>query len=292
MLRSFSGAVDMRDAVHVTWVRPDGHPAAEGLRIAAEGMVGALRRTGVPAAIGINAFVHDAINIVIGAHSLDASLAPTLPERTIVYNSEPLDDARHAEALAPFVARFPVWDYHPRNLPHLHALGNRRALVVAPGYLPEFVRVEHAAEKDVDVLFYGQMSPHRRAILQALERAGCRVAWLHDVYGAELDAWIGRAKLVLNIHYRPHAPMELGRLVYLLCNRCAVVTESDRPDDIDDDLSDGVAMASAATLATRAVGLLADPAACAGLAQRGFAAVRRRDFTRNVQRALAATDFG
>ncbi len=281
----------MRPSVHVTLVRPEGYPAAEVLHSVAESLVIALRRTGARAALGANAFTHDAINIVVGAHLLDPAVADTLPARTIIFNSEPLEESHHAGALAAFVARFPVWDYHPRNLPQLRALGNRLAIVVAPGYLPEWVRVEHAADKDVDVLFYGQMSSHRRAVLQALERDGVRVTWLHDVYGAARDAWIARSRLVLNMHYRPHAPLELGRIVYLLCNRCAVITEADAPGDVDEDLADAVAMATAPSIPRLAAALLADPAARASLARRGFAAIQRRDFTRNVQRALAASGF-
>lgn len=290
MLPPFACVLPM-PAVHVILVRPADYPAAEGLRGAADSLVTALRRAGRPAAVSVNAFVHDAVNIVVGAHLLAPEVAATLPARTIVFNSEPLDAPEHATTLAPFVARFPVWDYDQRNLVRLRALGNRLAVVVAPGYLPEFVRIVPSPHADIDVLFYGQMSPHRNAVLKALERTGCRVEWLRHVYGAERDAWIARSRLVLNLHYRPRAPLEIGRIVYLLCNRCAVVTEADRPEDVDADLAPGLAMAPAGEIPALVRRLLADEPARQALAARGLAAIRGRDFTHNVQRGLAACGF-
>jgi hypothetical protein len=277
----------MREHFHVTWVRPENDSAAEGLRSTAAMLACALRRAGERVRFGINAIVHDATNIVVGAHLLDDGLAAGLPTSTIIFNTEPLvHGGPHVDALRPFVSRFRVWEYAARNLGPLRALGNRDVDLVEPGYLPEMCAVVQSRSKDVDALFYGQLSDHRRTVLAAIERRGHRVTWLHDVYGALRDAWIGRSHIVLNLHYRPGAPLELGRIVHLLANRCTVVAESDAPTDVDADLAPGIASATATGIPDLVTALLADADRRAALAERGYVAIRARDYAGTVRRAL------
>jgi hypothetical protein len=279
----------LREHFNVTAVRPDRYPAADALRVTATLLACALRRLGEPVRLGVNEFLRDATNIVVGAHLLGADVAHTLPDGTIVFNTEPLDaGGAHAEALQPFAARFRVWDYDARNLAPLRALGNRAADVVSAGYLPEMTSVVHRSDKDIDVLFYGQLSGHRRSVLAAIERRGRRVVWLHDVYGTARDAWIARSRIVLNLHYRPRAPFEVGRVAHLFANRCTVVAESDTPGDIDDDLAQGLLAAPAAQIPEAVDSLLGDPGRCAMLAEEGFERIVRRDYCRSVRRALDA----
>lgn len=279
----------LREHFNIVCVRPDAYPAAGGLLVTASLLACALRRLGEPARVGINAFAHDATNIVIGAHLLEADVASTLPAGTIVFNTEPLDpDGGHAEGLRPFAERFRVWDYDLRNFVPLRALGNRAADFVPVGYLPEMTSVVHRDDKDIDALFYGQLSDHRRSVLGAIEKRGARVVWLHDVYGAARDPWIGRANIVLNLHYRPRAPFEAGRVAHLFANRCTVVAESDAAGDIDADLAGGLAAAPAAAIPDLVLGLLHDPARRATLASEGFARIVRRDYCASVRHALDA----
>jgi hypothetical protein len=279
----------LREHFNIVCVRPDAYPAAEGLLVTASLLACALRRLGEPVRVGINAFAHDATNIVVGAHLLEGDAASALPPGTIVFNTEPLDsDDGRAESLRPFVTRFRVWDYDARNLEPLRTLGNRAADVVPVGYVREMTSVVHRHDKDIDALFYGQLSPHRRDVLGAIERRGVRVVWLHDVYGAARNPWIARAHIVLNLHYRPRAPFEVGRVAYLLANHCTVVAESDAPGDIDADLAGGLACAPAAAIPDLVLGLLRDPARRAALASEGFARVARRDYPTSLRRALDA----
>lgn len=290
MLRAHCRNGPVPELFHVTLVHPEAYPAGEVLRAGADILLWALRGAGVQAALSTNSFVHDATNILVGAHLLAPEASAALPPDTIVFNTEPLvEGSPQVESLRPFLARYTVWDYDPRNAAVVRAMGNDAVTVIPAGYLPELCRVVHREDKDVDVLFFGQMSAHRRAVLDAMQAQGQRVVWLRDVYGAERDAWIGRSRVVLNVHYRPRAPLESGRIAYLLCNRCVVLAEADEVADIDADLQDALAAAPAASLAQLAQALLDDPARCALLASRGFAAIRRRDYARNVRRAIAAT---
>lgn len=92
-----------------------------------------------------------------------------------------------------------MWDYSAANVARLAALGVA-ALHVPIGYHPVLARIERAAE-DLDVLFYGSLNERREAVLDGLEARGLQVASVFGVYGAERDALIARAKLVLNVHY-------------------------------------------------------------------------------------------
>lgn len=276
----------LSETFNVTLVRPDAFRPAEALRPTAFHLACALRRLGERVHLGENEFLHDATNIIVGAHLLDAPVAGTLPAGTIVFNTEALDQGAHADALRPFVARFHVWDYDRRNIERLRALGNRTVDVIAPGYVPEMTTVVHREVKDIDVLFYGQLSAHRRDILAAIEHRGFRVVWLHDVYGTARDPWLARARLVLNLHYRPGAPLELGRVVHLLANRCAVVAESDAPADIDPALARGLAAAPAASIPPLVGELLRDARRRTALAECGFAQITRMDYCVSVRHAL------
>jgi hypothetical protein len=42
----------------------------------------------------------------------------------------------------------------------------------------ELERIPRAPDQDIDVLFYGEITPHRATVLHALERAGLRLAVL------------------------------------------------------------------------------------------------------------------
>ena len=74
------------------------------------------------------------------------------------------------------------------------------------------------------MLFYGMVNERRRQVLQNLE-SRCRLAVLTGVFGAERDALIARAKIVLNLHYYETCILEQTRVSYLLNNGACVVSE-------------------------------------------------------------------
>jgi len=99
------------------------------------------------------------------------------------------------------------------------------------GHHARMRRIEHRpeADKDVDVLFYGSLNERRAALLDRL-RSRCCVQSLFGVYGAERDAWVGRSRIVLNIHFYQAQILEQVRLAYLLGNECFVVSEESTPN--------------------------------------------------------------
>lgn len=183
----------------------------------------------------------------------------------------------------------PVWDYSRFNLDPLHRYGIADVRHVPLGYCPLWERIEKI-EEDIDVVFYGGLSPRRLAILEQLEARGLRVVFprSYDAWSPEhRDAMIGRAKVVLNLAFYDQVHvLEEVRLSFLFANRKAVVSEV-RPDTCaEGDMLANVAGAPTEKLPDLCVRLCADPARRQALAAGGYQAVRERDWLLPLRTAV------
>lgn len=214
--------------------------------------------------------------IVLGAHLLGANLALALPHDSILFNLEQVDPSSgwlNADYLA-LLGRHRVLDYSHANLAALRALGVTHARLLPLGFAEVLHRIAPAPLRDIDVLFYGSLNDRRAAVLKALAAQGVAVVHLFDVYGAERDAAIARAKVVLNLHYYEAAVFESARVGYLLANGACVVTEG-RDDDPDiTPLRGGLAVCGYDELVPLCSALLRDEALRDELAARGRAIAR------------------
>ena len=238
----------------------------------------------------VNEFVADARHIVFGPRLLRAEDVDRIPPTTILYNFEPLHlpvfDERKA-FLTHYAPRFTVWDYSAANVRYL-AERDIAARHVPLGYAKTLTRIEHAAEQDIDVLFYGDMTPRRERVIAALRAAQLNVVTLTDVYGPERDAFIGRAKVVLNVHRDDDVQaLETPRIVYLLANRKAVVTEGKPGVEIESDLRSCMVVAAHEDLASASVKLVHDGARRRTLEDAGLRTMQSRDEARILAAALA-----
>jgi hypothetical protein len=241
---------------------------------------------------------HDSIqssNHVEGRRSIlfGPGLCRSIPPDSILYNLEQ-STARGVPRLASRFARFTLWDYSQSNVAFWNAgAGNgirriRSAVHVPIGYVPELTRIERR-EPTTDVLFYGFTmgpgGPRRLAALDALRAKGLRVNALpFGTYGKERDEAIGRAKLVVNVHYYLPAIFEVVRVSYLLANKVAVVSE----DAIDGEPFRGaVSFASYEGLADECARLARDEEAREALASAGYTLVKTLDARVYVREALA-----
>ena len=170
----------------------------------------------------------DVTPILFGAHLLSPGEDARLPKHTIIYNAEHLvpKNARVPEHYYQTLSRFEVWDFSLENIALIKGkLGNERAHYMPISYCPAFTRVLPGIE-DIDVLFYGVINDRRKLVIDRLHAAGLRVLALSGVFGVERDIEIGRAKIVLNMHFDDDAYFESARVAFLLSNRKAVVCES------------------------------------------------------------------
>lgn len=237
----------------------------------------------------INEFAPGADHIVFCPHLLRAENAQQIPASTILYNFEPLNPPVF-DAVGTFLAHyapcFQVWDYSADNVAYLKGLGCR-AQHVPVGYAPVLSRIERLPHEDIDVLFYGDVSARRARVLDALCATALNVVIASDVYGAERDALIARAKVVLNIHNHDGIKaLETPRVFYLLANRKAIVTELKAGVHIDEDLRRAMVGAPYENLVTACIGLAGDAARRAALAEAGFQCMKARDEAGIIAAAL------
>lgn len=120
-----------------------------------------------------------------------------------------------------------VWDYDEHNIDilklirpdiKLHVLRPCKELDV--GVLP----------KDIDVLFYGSLAiERRRKILDELKSKGVNVNIANGKWGDELNDYIARAKICLNIHfYEQTALQEQARMIKWVSSNATIVSEISR----------------------------------------------------------------
>lgn len=274
-------------ACQIVLIKPPGFEFVEGFREVMESLQQCLADQGCTAPIRVNRIEPGAIPVFFGAHHLPLGTAGALPADSIVFNLEQLAPGYpwYREDYLALLQRYRVWDYSARNVAHLRSLGGH-AVHVPIGYARCLTRIAPAPSEDVDVLFYGLATPRRQAVLKALASAGLRVAALHNVWGVERDAWIARAKLVLNLHAYEGGDFEIVRIMYLLANQKAVVCEVGEHERIDDDLSDGILAVPYDELVDACRTLCADAARRAFLAAAGHAAITQPDRAMRIDRAM------
>jgi glycosyltransferase involved in cell wall biosynthesis len=221
-------------------------------------------------------------NIVLGSHQI-ADWA-VIPEDSILYNLEQLGSAslyltaHYLDKLR----RFTVWDYSARNIEWLASSGtNAQARLLPIGYAPTLERVRNQAEPDIDVLFYGWMNERRSLVIEQLRALGLQVVALSGSFGEELDGYIARSKIVINIHFYDTKIFEGIRVSYLLTNQKVVVSEIGDDTEIDPEMRRAVIGAPYESLAAVCKSLLDQPALRAEqaqLAHRIFSARSEKEF--------------
>ena len=211
---------------HITIVQPSGYRHSECFQEVADGLAWAFKELGQEATIGENTMHASATNILLGAHLLPEAEAMALPGNSIVYNLEQLGAAELPAWYPALAGRVRIWDYSELNLAYWNRVHCLAPVQIVPiGFAPVLDRILPAPAQDIDVLFYGSLNERRKKILFELEAAGVKVHHAFAVYGAERDALIARAKLVLNVHFYESKLFEVVRVSYLLANGKAVITE-------------------------------------------------------------------
>lgn len=218
--------------------------------------------------------------------------AGQLPEDAILFNTEQLaamKNPRLGMTAYETHRKRVVWDYSESNAAVLRdQLGMERVVMCPVGYHRSMTHIESAAVQDVDVLFYGALTPRRTEVLYSLKRTGLNLKCLYGVYGAERDAWIARSKVVVNLHYgfEYDSVFEIFRVSHLLANSKCVVTEAGGVDKLLEDFASYLASAKRKDIATMCEQLVRDDVARRGYERWGFTYFNRTCLTDNVRLAL------
>ncbi len=220
----------------IVLIKPNGFDFVESFREPMEVLQECLVKLGHSARIQTNRIDTDAIPVLFGAHHIDPLILERLPGNSILFNLEQLVSGYpwFSRQYLQTLSRFRVWDYSAKNIDYLHRSGiSTSALHVPFGYSPCLTRIAPAAIEDVDVLFFGIQSERRLRILRELGKRGLNVVALNNVWGVQRDEWIARSKIVLNIHHAHNGQFEIVRVLFLLANGKAVVSEALEGDCLD-----------------------------------------------------------
>jgi hypothetical protein len=201
-----------------------------------------LRQAGVQVQWAPRSMRRGCLNLVLAAHRMPPDLLPQLvPERVIVNLEQVCVPAawRHTDASTyrALLQSSDVIDYSETNRAWLQREVGVDAEVLLLGHVPELERIPRARDQDIDVLFYGEITPRRAEVLATLERRGLRVVALGgapSIYGHERDALVARSRVCLNLHQYDVRIFEQVRVHYLLANGKAVVTELHDDTEIPD----------------------------------------------------------
>ena len=168
--------------------------------------------------------------IICGAHDLSHWQAledyKKKYDKVIVFNQEPLlakqRNFMHIGYFAWLTQADEVWDYDEENLRVLKLIRPDVKLHV----LKPYKVWPKDAKKDIDILFYGSMNGHRKKILDELgEKHNVKI--LTQCWdGNELDRWILRSKILLNLHYYNETSLqEQARMIRWIGAPCRIVSE-------------------------------------------------------------------
>lgn len=275
--------------INIVHVWHDQHkPIFDGIITQLEG---ALRDLGIQVSRTENTLLTGSINILVGSTVFSSGrlLEQTREHSYIVYQMEPISDRTgHFWPNPPYLALLKgaawVLDYSKANISELHANGIDRVSHVPVGYHRSLERLAKDKVKDIDVLFYGSLTPRRIHVLKLLEEAGVAIRAVFGVYGSKLDDLIERSRIVINIHHADAInTLEEVRLSFLLANHCFVISEvSDR-----NPYGDGVVFCQCSELATNCLYYLsAGKDVRRAIAEKGYMALRRIDYSTAIKTAI------
>lgn len=167
--------------------------------------------------------------LAFGAHAV---APPADAERMIIAQSE--HHARHftdaygetlrAARLVMNMGPFPACKADVECPPGIMAVDDVDAVSSLP--LVKNTWSKPAPERDIDVLFYGSITPRRARILESLSAAGIQVTALYGVLGAERDRYIDRAKVVLDLKQDGDEPPDCTRSWWALSRGALTLSEN------------------------------------------------------------------
>ncbi len=288
---------DIYNTFAVTVFNPPKMPMLDILREVAESICFGLRAIGLDAIITTDMQATPRRRIFLGAGCLPNAkklgvLAPlpALRDDTILYQLEQIINPEHflMSKLLPWFMKFPSWEYSHYNLDSLNLLGLKNIRYVPLGYVPEWTRIPERSQ-DIDVLLYGSLSKRRKHILDELHAKGVKVVYLVNCYGEERDAYIARARIVINIHYYDAKIFEYPRVLYLLANKKFVVSETGNDTD-ELEFSSGVEFAEYDNLVDTCLRFLDSPTSRDKISEEGYRLISQKPMSAILQSVVSNDD--
>ena len=182
-----------------------------------------------------NEFKEDTSNnlVICGAHDFSRTQSIDLYkkkyDKVIVFNQEPLTATQrqfmHKGYFAWLKLADEVWDYDEQNIEVLKLIRQDVKLHILKPY--KDWSVYKPVEKDIDILFYGSTNERRTKILNELKKKYKVVHFKEgNSHWEDLDQYILRSKILLNIHYYYECAMqEQARMIRWIGAPCRIISE-------------------------------------------------------------------
>ncbi len=177
-------------------------------------------------------------NIIVGAHNQTDRAFISQVKNTghyILLNTEIITDnsinnwsvqKTFADVYLPLMRQATVvWTGVKKNIEALNKL-DVEADQILWGYHPLMEEIHHKRNKDIDFLFCGSITPHRKTMLEQLAARGGRIVTMFDDAAMYRNDLIARARVNLAPNQGPGMNhLGGGRVLYLVNNHSIVVVE-------------------------------------------------------------------
>lgn len=123
-----------------------------------------------------------------------------------------------------------IWDYDESNIQWMRQNYKLNARFFPLVYSESLHKMKSVGEiePDIDVLFYGYIHERRAKLLFYLQQkfgGRYKLFDLYGIWGDELDSYIERSKIIVNMHSSENAKQEQARMYYPVINGRCVVSE-------------------------------------------------------------------
>jgi GT2 family glycosyltransferase/Tfp pilus assembly protein PilF len=235
--RTVRGAIKiMRFSICV--MEPEGFKYAHFLYDICKYLCYGIESAGYECCILRNKLSSDRINIMVGAHNqTDPAIIKQVKQtgNYILLQSEIITgdsinnwsvQKSFANVYLPLMRQARVvWDGVESNISQLRQMGIDAELLRF-GYHPLMEEVHHKPHKDIDFLFCGSITPHRKQLIEKLGARGGKVVTMFDDAAMYRNDLIARARVNLAPNQGPGMNHFGGaRVFYLINNRSVVVVE-------------------------------------------------------------------
>lgn len=154
--------------------------------------------------------------------------------KIIVYQLEQLHDKSHwvnKQSYKILKQADEVWDYDRSNIEWMRKNYGIDARFLPLVYTNSLKTMESVSTvtQDIDVLFYGYTQERRARMIFNLQQkmtGKFKVFNMYGIWGKELDEYISRSKLIINIHSENIAKQEQARMYYPVINGRCVLSET------------------------------------------------------------------
>jgi len=126
-----------------------------------------------------------------------------------------------------------IWDYDAGNIRWMREHYKLNAKLKPLRYTESLNVIPPIVESkcDIDILMYGYLNERRARLLISLHHEAAtkhKIFDLYGIWGKDLDEYIKRSKIILNVHGNEQARQEQPRLYYPVINgRCVLSETSD-----------------------------------------------------------------